>query len=863
MGAIHALRVKSPYQLLKIEKIEIENKPNEHGYLYLKCLIDDSINFQSTINASTDDKICVYEEIEDKNLSGSESPNINIVNEGKSKIIFNGTVQNIRTSNLNGVYHLEIQALTSSFELDIKEKSRSFQNANMTYEELIGKVLKDYSGHSFTQWVGEGQKIGKPLFQYKETDWSFLKRVASELNSQLFCDIIEPRNMFYFGTPVKASYKLDDMTHYKAFKNLEQFHKVGEINNGHDTDYFYYEIEKREKYDVGDRIRFKNKELYVKEFSACGIDNEMVYKYKLCRKNGIWQTKIYNSLIGGASLEGKVLAVEGEKVKLHLKIDDNQSEDEAAWFPYAPPTGNVMYSMPIVGTEARLYFPSENGENPRITGCVRTNGSSCAKTSDTTKRYFGTEHGSELEMTPGALNIKGGSKEPLNISIDDEIGVTITSPKKLTLAAEDEIIMKTPKSVKLKAESQILVAKENSQSGFSVENEMHFKSNNVIKDGSCRDTYKAFKDEPEAGQKPPDEEEKSGFNWGGLLMAAAAAVAVVAAVATLGIGAAIVGAVAVACIGAICASSAAATAAGIQSAMGALAISSCAAVCGAVLWDNSNSEEIDNDTLEALFSYAIDKEVQDILHDSNYAWANQPAKKDIFDKLVDWITGDSSPKTQFQQVVGAQYIGMSLDIQQFSQEFAYDFMAATRGAASADRINEILESEAESIPITSGIGNVAKNGRSIVNGATPKSIINGEMREKILNGHRKNPNKNELIGGHSPEITNANPNYAVEDVLLNEDGTRKVKFTTQFSDGKLAKVKTSTLFPGGWSEDKIIASIKNIGDTPSIGVRSRDGATLHRGVIDGVQIEVIKIGDTVTSGYPTGGGANGLLAGFE
>lgn len=75
----------------------------------------------------------------------------------------------------------------------------------MTYDELIGKVLKDYSGHSFTQWVGEGKKIGKPLFQYKETDWSFLKRVASELNSQLFCDIIEPRNMFYFGTPVKAS----------------------------------------------------------------------------------------------------------------------------------------------------------------------------------------------------------------------------------------------------------------------------------------------------------------------------------------------------------------------------------------------------------------------------------------------------------------------------------------------------------------------------------------------------------------------------------------------------------------------------------------------------------------------------------
>ncbi|MCB2347928.1 late control protein D, partial [Clostridium estertheticum] len=109
MGAVHTLRVKSPYQLLSIENIKIENKPNEHGYLYLKCLIDDSINFQSTINASTDDKICVYEELEYENSNN------------ESKIIFNGIVQNIRTSNINGNYYLEIQALTSSFELDVKE----------------------------------------------------------------------------------------------------------------------------------------------------------------------------------------------------------------------------------------------------------------------------------------------------------------------------------------------------------------------------------------------------------------------------------------------------------------------------------------------------------------------------------------------------------------------------------------------------------------------------------------------------------------------------------------------------------------------------------------------------------------------
>ncbi|WP_309245268.1 hypothetical protein [Clostridium estertheticum] len=428
----------------------------------------------------------------------------------------------------------------------------------MTYDELIGIIIKDYPGYSYEQCIGEGQKIGKPLFQYKETDWSFLKRISSELKSELSCDIIETLNMFYFGRPSKTSYKLEDTSDYKACKDLKQYHESGGSEAGHDTDYFYYEIETREKYEVGANISFKNKDFYVNQYKARALSDEVIYKYRLCRKNGVWQTKVINSLIGGASIEGKVLEVKGEKIKLHLNIDKSQNKDKASWFPYAPPTGNVMYSMPIVGTSASLYFPSETSEEPIVTGCVRTNGSSCAKTADTTKRYFGTEHGSEIEMVPGALNIKGGSKEPLSISFDDAVGVTIKSHKKLSLSAAGGIIMKTPQSVKLNAQSQILVAKAGTKSGFSMETDLHFLSNNVIKNGSDREAFAAFDDEPTVGKKPEPkpikkaavvkakkketkkdvkkEEKKKGFNWGklaGNVLAAVAVVAVVAAVVAL------------------------------------------------------------------------------------------------------------------------------------------------------------------------------------------------------------------------------------------------------------------------------------------------------------------------------------------
>ena len=473
MGEVHALRIKSPYKLLRVEDIGIVNKPSEHATLYLKCLVDDSINFKYSIEASTKDEITVYEENESGNNSDVD---INKVNESKSKVLFNGLIKSIKTTNDNGIYYVEINGISKTCELDVKEKSRSFQNINMTYDELITSVLKDYSCNNFIQSVGCGKKIDKPIFQHKETDWSFLKRICSELNSQIYCDIINKNNLFYFGMNSEKSYEIKDETPYKVCKDLKAFYKAGGYDAGFDDkDYFYYEVKSRERYNLGDKIYFKQKDVYVTEYAACKYQDEVIYKYRLCRKNGVWQTKLYNSLISGASLEGKVLAVQGEEVKLKLDIDKEQSESEAAWFKYAPPTGNTMYSMPIVGTSARLYFPDESGNEPLISGCVRNNGSSCAKTSDTSKRYFGTEHGSEVEMTPSAVNIKGGSASPISISIDDATGITITSPKKLSLSADSEIVMKTPKSVKINGVSQINAVKTGSESGFSLEGQQQLQ----------------------------------------------------------------------------------------------------------------------------------------------------------------------------------------------------------------------------------------------------------------------------------------------------------------------------------------------------------------------------------------------------
>ncbi|MFD1908398.1 hypothetical protein ACFSQ7_36940 [Paenibacillus rhizoplanae] len=70
------------------------------------------------------------------------------------------------------------------------------------------------------------------------------------------------------------------------------------------------------------------------------------------------------------------------------------------------------------------------------------------------------------------------------------------------------------------------------------------------------------------------------------------------------------------------------------------------------------------------------------------------------------------------------------------------------------------------------------------------------MKEKDFRRTKKDSEKNDLIGGHSPSINNANDNFAVEVLSTNADGTKNVVFLQRnFLTEIFSKLKKSTLFP--------------------------------------------------------------------
>lgn len=164
------------------------------------------------------------------------------------------------------------------------------------------------------------------------------------------------------------------------------------------------------------------------------------------------------------------------------------------------------------------------------------------------------------------------------------------------------------------------------------------------------------------------------------------------------------------------------------------------------------------------------------------------------------------------------------------------------------------------LPSTTTNGSVATSGGSgspNLSTAT-QTIITPDMENKILCGQQvTNPSgnlTNRIIGGHSGDISNSYSDYAVQVISINPDGTQNVKFVAQLPNGDVSNIKNSTLFPSAWSNSQVISAVLKVGNTQPLATRASDGASLFQGTVNGVQVEVIKIGNIVTAGYPCGRG---------
>ena len=70
---------------------------------------------------------------------------------------------------------MTLSLMTQSILMDGKEYVRTFQNAGVSYRDII---IESYNSSAFIMTSGDDKKTHGFMCQYKETDWDYLKRLA-------------------------------------------------------------------------------------------------------------------------------------------------------------------------------------------------------------------------------------------------------------------------------------------------------------------------------------------------------------------------------------------------------------------------------------------------------------------------------------------------------------------------------------------------------------------------------------------------------------------------------------------------------------------------------------------------------------
>lgn len=366
--------------------------------------------------------------------------------------------------------------------------------------------------------------MGKCIIQYDETDWQFLKRMASHFGAVLLPEAAADMPKFWFGMPEGRPAELSD-THYCVKKNLSEFMETSEnYFAGLDEKAFMCHVVETDRYvNIGDRVTFKGKEWMVARSTAEMKNGILRYEYILVQEKGIRQNLIHNeALVGDWRFAGR----KDHRCRQRYRPDPSghrQGTEEKRGilvlvFHLLHRRRAQRHCMPQLGDAVKLYFPGSREEEALAISSVRKGGGSSPKMANPSVKYWGTPHGKEMMMAGKELVFTAKQSEEGNIflKLHEEAGIEIHSMKPIVFAAEKDLEIQVEKKVSIQAQegiyllcgaSSIVLDGTSDIQAQRLEMEGSYKAPVVVED---------LPQEEELEAEPPQQEEESGF-WGNLL----------------------------------------------------------------------------------------------------------------------------------------------------------------------------------------------------------------------------------------------------------------------------------------------------------------------------------------------------------
>lgn len=420
-----------PFQ--RILNLRISHAPNAHGRAEIRGLIPRE---QARRLAEQTD----------------ETTGIEITTDAKEQpqCLFYGVVSMLNIGQQSEYAVLDLVAETTSSRLSAKQNSRTFQNTGKTYGQILNQILE---GRGTVSVMVTDRPIGSMIMQCDETDWEFIIRMASQLGVPAFSNIIARTPQIYIGLPPSSRTKeIETLTYDYAKSNAEYQTAAAAMPEDFSSD----TIKSYDYFYLGDTVLFEGRSLQIKTVDAVLADGILECTYSMGLKTSFHAAPITNSHASGRMMTGTVTAVMADKVQVFLNSVDSQEDSSSNWwFPYSTAyssaDGSGWYSMPAVGDEVRVFFPSGNEADAFAASSVAKN----VREKVTDKCWSGL-NGKQILMTEEGLVITG-KEGKLYIKLSDAKGIEIISDMDINITSAAKVNIQGGEEVKIIAENEVLV----------------------------------------------------------------------------------------------------------------------------------------------------------------------------------------------------------------------------------------------------------------------------------------------------------------------------------------------------------------------------------------------------------------------
>jgi hypothetical protein len=426
--------VVSDFPMREILSMDIHVAPNEHATAAIRGAIDDGLMDAFRSAARSDKVVSVTHTDED----------------GKSVTLFVGSIDGVWFPNENGRRVLDLKLVSGSKLMDATAHTRTYQDAAMTYGDILAS-FGYYSGYSFSMRVGEDAAIGSLVAQYKETDWEFVKRLASHFNAIVVPDYVSEGVGYFFGLPEKSSGSGVDSSRYSEGKDIGEFvgKSMNDVAGMAEGDAISFDVSSKTLRRMGERVHFGGRDYRVAEIRSVLEERVIENYYTLKNEAGLKVKRSYNPKLVGASLASTATSVRKDEVQLRVHEDCDDFGTGTRWFPYSTvystPDGTGWYAMPEAGDELRLCFPSEREAEAYAISAVNvdtpgmgenrpaTAGQPSApppRTDPDVKTVINKEF-KEVSLYPDKIVMTNNNG--MTVIIDDAEGIIIQSDKKVEI----------------------------------------------------------------------------------------------------------------------------------------------------------------------------------------------------------------------------------------------------------------------------------------------------------------------------------------------------------------------------------------------------------------------------------------------